>query len=567
MTKIHLLSEDIIAQIAAGQVVERPAFAVKELIENSIDAQANSIEIRVVDSGLKEIIVTDNGVGMNKEDVDICYKKHTTSKISSIEDLHNISSIGFRGEALSSIGSVSKTTISSKEKNAVVGNMIVIHNGIVEESRSVGMPVGTQVHIEKLFASLPVRQKFLKSKTIELRHITDIISRYALAYPSIRFIYSHNGNTIFSLPKEQNILDRISLLLGENISKQLIPINLKDKYFTITGYVVHPQQVTETTNRQYLFVNERPIRCKNISAVIKESYGTLLNPHSQPIFILFINLPYDMVDVNVHPRKEEISFFNEESLLMNIKKAVTESLRKSNLAFVDTRWQGSDEKRYIDWQVRDGNTKTYAATLLKNRVVPINKTDINTQVIQLHNTYLLFQNNEGIVLIDQHAAHERILYEKFRTTFENERKRTSQYVLPKPLLLDFSIEDSFIINGSYSVLLSMGITIESLGNVTYRVSTVPYIFKDRNIEELIREMINDLSQSHKIKSIDLRSERMLTYLACRSAAKAGDILTKEQILDIISQLEEVPNRYTCPHGRPTQYNIPLVQLEKMFKRR
>lgn len=554
MQKIFPLSSDVIAKIAAGEVIERPAYAVKEIIENAIDAKAESITIHIADSGLKKIVVIDNGEGMSTEDIKECFKPHTTSKLTEEEQLHAVRTMGFRGEALSSIASISTMTIKSKTAEEVAGTQVTVQNGAIKNISPVGMPVGTSVTIDNLFYPVPARKKFLKSKRTEFRHILDVVSHTALAHPEIRFVLTHNNKTIFDLPKTKENTDRIQKFIGPSVFEHLIPITYTDQYVGFTGFLAKPQVVTKTANKQFLFVNQRKITDKLISQSVKEAYGNLLEATASPIFILFLTIPPEVVDVNVHPRKEQVRFLNKETLFATIKKAVSENLTKNNLTFLN-----------LDWKTRDGQTKSYAGKLLKQLVLSdaalLTTREKHAEIQQIHNLYLLTPTKQGLLIIDQHAAHERILYQEFLKAFEKEKQKTEVFKLPKPETIDLSMTEQEALEEQKKELKKIGFSFNS-----NKLTTVPKLFKDWDYQNLITEMIEDILEEKNIADIGTQSNKMLAYLACRSAVKAGDPLTKDQIKRLLEQLEKTENNATCPHGRPVRVAVNLQDLNRMFKR-
>lgn len=562
--KIFPLSQDIIAKIAAGEVIERPVYAVKELVENAIDAHADSIAIHIEESGLRRITVIDNGEGMSKEDLKECFKLHTTSKLSSVDHLSHIETLGFRGEALASIAAISNMVIKSRTKQSVGGTQIEVKNGEIENIAPVGMPEGTTVTVANLFHNVPARKKFLKSAQTEFRHIVSLLTHVALSNPEIHFVLTHNKKTVFDLPKRSDVLERITLLLGKKTFSNLLPFSYQDKYITISGFLAKPQERTSSASKQFLFINKRKVTDKIISLSVKEAYGTLIEPKSLPVFVLFISLPYEFVDVNVHPRKELVRFADTKLLADAVYKAVSETLTKNNLTFYDDTGFGfglSDAKV----------TQSFAGRILKENQIPWDIRPRNeiggvSEVIQVHNLYLLTQTTFGIALIDQHAAHERILYEQFLLAFTNEKKQSPQYHLQKPVILELSFSEKELIEEHHVLLNSLGFVLEPFTGNTYLITAVPLLFQDRKPDELVGEMLADLEQE-RVRDVDQVSKKLIAYLACRAAVKAGEPLTKKQAKELVEKLEVTTNNATCPHGRPTKIVIDIDQLHKMFKRK
>ncbi len=568
MSKIHHLPPHIIAKIAAGEVIERPAYAVKELIENAIDAKAAYITVQIEEAGLRKIVVTDNGEGMSKEDIQECFKPHTTSKISDEENLVGITSLGFRGEALSSIAAISTMTIKSRTENESSGSLVSLKNGNIEKISPIGMPVGTSITVDNLFHNVPVRKKFLKTPTTEFRHILEIIMHYAISFPNTRFFLSHNKKIIVDLPKNQNLLERIRMLLGNDVFAHLLPLRYEESYVTISGFISKPQITTYVTNKHFIFINQRKVTDKLITTAIKEAYGNLLETTAYPIFILFLTMPYEMVDVNVHPRKEQVSFVDNKIIFDAVRKAVRETLQKKNITFSNMNWLIDETSNKLS--LHDGNTRSYAGKLLKNLVLPSveNETTIikSSDIVQLHNLFLITQTSTGFIFIDQHAAHERILFEKFSEEFKKQKNKNNVYHLSNPITFDVSFSDNEVLSENIKLFETLGFIIEHFQGNTFKINAVPNLFQDRNPVTLIKELLDDLVQEKQTKSIDQASHRMLAYLACRSAIKAGDKITKSRAKELLEDLEKTPNNAICPHGRPTKIEMSLKEVNRMFKR-
>lgn len=569
MSRIKKLSPLLISKIAAGEVIERPAYAVKELVENAIDAEANNIRIDIEKAGLQKISVQDNGIGMTQEDLELAVLPHTTSKLYSAEALHSITSKGFRGEALASIAAMSDLTLQSRTKDTEGGTHIEVSQGNVLKIKPIGMPVGTTVIVENLFDPVPARKKFLRAPQTEFRHILDSIVTIALAHPEIRFFVTHNKKTILDIPRHKTLQERVHMLLGDTLFQHFIPVSFEESYITMAGFISKPQ-IHSTAGKQYFFVNNRRISDQKIAQTIKETYGTLLDPHTQPIVVLFFDIPHEMVDVNVHPRKEQVHFYHQQIVLQAIAQMISETLQQKNLTFQDKRWKKGSNS-FDDFLLRDGSTKTYAGSLLRDEVKtqlvedkkPI---DVHHELAQFHNLYLVTQTDKGIMLVDQHAAHERVLYEEFTAAFAGKKTQRTQHVLHKAVLLNLSAVDAEIMRNNLHELQQLGFEIEEFTSNTFKINAVPELFQDRNITELLLEMIEDLSQEKSVKTIDIRSHRMLTYLACRSAIKSGDTLSDEERKNLLTKLSACKNSFTCPHGRPTHIEISLQELAKMFKR-
>ncbi len=554
MKTINTLSQDLISKIAAGEVVERPASVVKELVENTLDAGATHVTIKLEDAGLKSIKITDDGKGMSAEDILVCFLPHTTSKISGHEDLLKISSFGFRGEALWSIAAVSNMIIKSRERTSESGTVVELVEGSVIETKSIGMPIGTEITVESLFNSTPARRKFLKNQNAELRYITDLVTQFTLAFPAIRFTLVNNNNILLDAHAESDLKNRVSNILGKNISEQVIPVEHDTRYGKISGFIGKPQLASSSKNHQYIFVNNRNVNHFPLSKAVAETYGSLIEPRTYPVFVLYFTLPYENVDVNVHPRKEEVAFAYPKELLNLTKEAVQASLTKHNLTYSENAAN----------QDMDQNI----ASMLRDIVNPWNVKDLQEQeILQIHNLYLLAPTKNGMLLVDQHAAHERILFEQYKEALENVRSTEEKVLLPEAELFELSVSDALLLEENLETLQTLGFDIEAFGNRTFRLTAVPESFKARDYGDLIRALLEDLKSGDRVKIIDRTAERTLSYLACRNAIKAGDALTQDERKRLLEKLLQLTTSYTCPHGRPTHIEVSLSYLDKMFKRR
>ena len=558
MKTIHKLSDHVVSKIAAGEVIERPVYAIKELIENAIDAQADEISIEFEDGGLKKISVYDNGIGMGKEDIEESFKPHTTSKIIEEDDLLSIRSLGFRGEALSSIASISYLTIQSKKAGDMAGRGIHVVHGVVKDTFPVGMPEGTTVIVEQLFSNVPARKKFLKTGRTQKRHLVDMVVAFALSYPHIHFLLKNNKKILLDAPKNQTLEQRIKMVLGSGTLEQLLPLNNTTSYFSLSGYISHPQLTTISSQKLYLFVNGRYITSKELVRSLKDAYGTLLAHATYPVGVLFLTLPFEMVDVNIHPRKEQISFADSTFIYDTLRGSVAKTLSSHNLSYTPEYWQ------------HDGGTSTYAAGVLREEVIgsdllSISRLHKDSECIQLLNLYVVTQTDKGIVLIDQHAAHERILYEQFKQAFKKNILKEIITLTP-PKEIELSLSEVEILKEHTDIFKGYGFDIQHRDSTLCAINTIPELLRDRDLDTLIRELIADIAESGLPKAIDEQSDKMLTYLACRGAIKRGDPLTPKQCKDLINELHKTPNSYSCPHGRPTRVELPVSHINRLFKR-
>jgi DNA mismatch repair protein MutL len=563
MQKIFQLPEHVISKIAAGEVIERPAYVVKELIENAIDAKADRIEVHIEESGMKRITVLDNGEGMSREDLELSFHPHTTSKIRSEDELIGIKSLGFRGEALASIAAVSTLLIQTRTTDAIGGTEIEVMNGSLQSISSTGMPIGSRISAEHLFASLPARKKFLKSPKTEYRHITEIVTNFALSYPTIHFLLTHNKKVMLDLPKK-TLIERVEKLLGEHIMHHLLPITSDEGYIKIHGFIGKPQIAAKNNQKQYIFVNNRRITDRTISLAVREAYGTLLPTSFTPIFLIHINVPHEMVDVNIHPRKEQVAFINQKMIFDAVKDTINQTLTSHNITFNLVKFHRADT-------IRKGETSSYSGKLLKETVLSPEKVSndeliTNAPFIQMEKTYIFTVAKTGFLLIDQHAAHERILFQEFIKTFEEERNKSKTHILSTPVQLQLSINEMQILEEFIQIFKNMGFHIENFAGSTYLIRKIPSVFRGRNIQAIIVDMLSDLTDD-MVGSIDLKTKRMLSFLACRAAVKSGDVLAKNQMKQLVKTLTSTENNTTCPHGRPTKIMISSEELQRWFQRK
>jgi DNA mismatch repair protein MutL len=557
MPKIHQLADHIVAQIAAGEVIERPAYAVKELLENAIDARADHIQIFLEEAGLKKIMIIDNGHGMSLEDLRESYKHHTTSKLN--ESLIGIKSFGFRGEALSSIAAISSLSIKSRTSEASAGTMIELHGGVVIKESTTGMPPGTTIIISDLFRTVPARKKFLKSQRTEFRRCLDVILQTAVAYPHIRIELSHNNRKIIDFPRTTDRNERIKYLFGSDVVEHMIPINSTKSFITISGYIGSPHVTSTTSVKQFLFINNRSITDRTINQIIKDAYGNLLSNNAYPLFALLISVPHEMVDVNVHPRKEQIAFMNSGNILSGIKEILETTIKESNVTYIPSIWN----------KKRTENMPAYATNILRDAITPWGTKNISlvkiSDITQMHNLYITTQTYNGMLLIDQHAAHERILYEEYSMAFRHEKDNTQVVPVNTTIIISTPPETADLLIEHTKTLSNFGFIFEEFGQDAIKITHIPLIFKDHDIPALFNEVLNELQNERNI-NVDTQSQKMLAYLACRNAIKAGDILTKKQCKELLEKLEKTPNSFTCPHGRPTKVELPLRDIHKYFKR-
>ena len=561
---IRILPKTLVAKIAAGEVVERPASVVKELVENSLDAGATRIYILLEDAGTKKIIVGDNGHGMNREDAALAAEQHATSKITDDADLMSIGTFGFRGEALSSIAAVSRLTILTKPAGDKLGTQVVAENGVIGEPQSAGSPIGTTMIVETLFAHTPARKKYLKTLPTEMAHVMDVLTAAAIANPQVSFTVTNNKRRTDEFPADTSRAARLNAVLGHSIGDQLMPVSRTSPHLGIEGYIGKPQLSGPRKGLQFIFINGRAVSNQLVSDAVRAAYGNLLEPKAHPAFVLFLTLPIESVDVNIHPRKETVDFKNGRTVAEVITRTVQKVLKTNDLTYTIA----DDEERMM--MVNDRTMDGYTANAMKALVKPwrVNEAKDNSQpdIQQIHNLYLLTETKNGLMLIDQHAAHERILYEQFKDAFKDAQAEKEVYELPEAVVFDLPANTNVLLEEYLPTLTQLGFVIESFGKNECKVRSVPVLFKGRDIASLVREMIESLADEVPTQSLDAMTERTLAFLSCRSAIKGGDYISPKERRNLLEKLAETNGSYTCPHGRPTHIELSKGELEKLFKR-
>jgi len=586
---IKKLDQDLINKIAAGEVVERPASVIKELIENSIDAQADLINIEIKNGGIDYISIQDNGTGMSEEDAKLAIERHATSKISSLDDLFNIQTLGFRGEALASIASVSQFTLETKTNDSPEGTQIKIENSEFKISPC-GCPDGTKIIIKDLFYNVPARKKFLKTSVTEYNQILELITNFSLINPNIGFKFTNNGKQVFNLPKTNDWLERVKQVLGSDIAQDLIPLETSGT-IKIKGFIGKPQIARNNRKSQFLFINNRIVSDFIIAKAVKEAFGSLIPRELNPTFILSIELPPELVDVNVHPRKAEVKFKNSQEIFVAVLQAVQKILTnnisqkiqtdQSNIRKFQLKAHSSEPsfKPSVSYQpsfknVSPGQKQVSSALKFSKQILKDEFQEIPEEKIgdwkligQIHNSYLLVESPQSILIIDQHAAAERILYERFKNEYDSKGIKSQKLLLP--LNLELSASEVETLKQSLQYLNKLGFDIEIFGNNNFKINAVPQELSKLDIKKTILGLINDLQDNelNKLKSTDEKKNLIIKYAACRAAIKFQDkIATKEQIKLLEDILQIIDNINTCPHGRPFLMELTLEQLAKNFKR-
>jgi DNA mismatch repair protein MutL len=675
---IHILPPEIANRIAAGEVVERPASVVRELIDNAIDAEATRIDVAIEDGGFASITVTDNGCGMSPDDALLCVKRHATSKIQSAEDLERIVTKGFRGEALAAISAVSKFTLKTRRKDDEFGFATAVTGGVEEPAQEVGAAIGTTITIRDLFFNTPARKKFLKKPATEMGHVIATVTWNALAHERVHFTFAHNGRRSVDAPAVSSRIERIQQLFGKDIVQDLLPVQFDSPIVSISGFISRPTLTRNTAQQVYFFVNDRFVKDRILHSAMMNGYRNLLPTRRYPVVFLFYDINPKEIDINVHPTKQEIKFSREDAIFSATYGAIREAWDTREEARQETQkifasiqqepaepapskkeWPKSflQEKKAIDLtrqhdSVKPGVETTKPATPVETPAPEATKPEaspapvaqketpatsvelINRRPLggegrekahvdppkteprptagadavapetardrspatpgesgfndllssskrpedlftvmsleeegQLHvlgqllDSYILCEGKNGLFVIDQHAAHERLKFEEFLV--QSEKSSLASQDLLFPLTMDFLPAEVALLEESKDVLKQLGFDIEAFGPQTYVIRSLPSSLKFEAAEEFITDFLGEM---HSEGSVQEKKERALHTLACKAAVKFGDPLPRAEMEAIIRGLEKIPRRNVCPHGRPTVLHVSDSQLRSLFKR-
>lgn len=626
MSSIHLLTDDISNKIAAGEVIERPASVVKELVENALDAGAKKITVRVEHAGTRLIMVSDNGCGMDQDDAVLCFEPHATSKIRTAEDLEKIITFGFRGEAMPSIASVARVTLKTRRAESQEGTCVVINGGNLVSALPTGCAPGTEMIVKDLFFNVPARRKFLKSQTTEERHIIDIVTVISLAHPEVAFeLFSDNRSVLMS-PACSKLLPRIKDVFGREIADSMVPVNLEAGAFRIGGFITKRGVTKPSRSDQRIFVNGRPVDALPVYRGIRDGCGPMLDKGRYHPAVLFIEMPPEFVDVNVHPAKREVRFRNEYELARCVKAAVESALRSAEEVnpfpdvpaakatpfhlpeqFMSGRTEPDapvaipephDDLSQIQ-DVPEMPSQDFLRILEQSRInyMPMSKglqqvktedlfTDPDEEVkpVQaeqpkqeqskkfrpedlevigvIENTYLIAKMDDGMVLIDQHAAHERILYERI---LKGVNGLVSQKLL-LPLTLELSKADCRFVIQNTELFEKAGFTIEHFGGDSVKIEAIPAALSQENAGGVFRDLLSKVKDEGAWGGGKIDTAA-IARAACKAAVKAHDELTSAECKGLLKQMGECELPYCCPHGRPTIIHLSLQEIERRFGRR
>jgi DNA mismatch repair protein MutL len=579
--KIHVLPETLAQVIAAGEVIERPASVVKELVENAIDAGASEVIVELKAGGLQLIRIQDNGEGMDREDVPIALQRHGTSKIRNIEDLYTLRTLGFRGEALPSIASVSQMAIQTRTSRSIKGTQLVSEGGEIKAVTDAGCPVGTLVEVKNLFYNLPVKRKFLKSISLELRHASSHFLRLSLAHPSISFKFIHDGRLLHEHWKTGSLKVRMEAILGREIYDQLQEFEYEDGEICLSGLASLPTFSRGNSDGIYLYVNQRFVKDKAIYKAILESYRHVIAQGRFPVVILFLNLPPYAVDANVHPTKTEVKFKEPDKIfpavfaaLSSLHGPVSRSQHNQGPALPGTN--ALPEARPLTLPLSSSVRYSQGGALEKEGRVDFRVSEEIPPgwrseemhplriVGQVLNTYIVCEDQERLIFIDQHAAHERILFEKWKKAYETKSLSVVRFLAP--ILMECSATEALTLADHLQDFDAMGIEIDPVGEDVFAIRSVPSLMDQENPKDVIRKILEELAFEQPEKKGRAALYPILIALSCHAAIRANVTLRKEEMEALVKDLQLFRPSTTCPHGRPVCFLFSLADLEKQFQR-
>jgi DNA mismatch repair protein MutL len=591
MARIRVLPEGLTNKIAAGEVVERPASVVKELVENAIDAESRRIAIEVQGSGCRTIRVVDDGFGMEEDDVILALERHATSKIEKDEDLSAIQTLGFRGEALPSLAAVSKFELTSRTRASTAGTQIFVSGGVVKKVSQCGCPPGTQVWVRDLFFNQPARRKFLKTEKTEFGHVMDILTRLALSRPEVHFSLRLRNRQVHDWPGAVNLQQRLAQVFSRGFSQSWLPLSQQQGSVSIEGYLSPPELHRSSSRMLFLYVNGRAVRDQLLRIAILEAYRTLLPKGQFPLGVLLLELPAQQVDVNVHPTKAEVRFRDPRGLAMKVTSAVRTALdgmerQRWTRPLAAQGWQGAvgipidKQMKQVPLEnmtVAEPRHSDYAAPDFLSSEAPVSKDLAEegeeeprgifgalTVIGQLHHSYILCEAEDGLILIDQHAAHERVFFEIFRR--EAMGGELPSQILIVPETIEVTGEEAAWLEDSLPMFSRLGFGLEPFGTNTFVVRAVPAVALRQEVQRLLLELVASGCEGARSLGAEALLENLLQSMACRIAIKAGQKMGKDEMVALLQQLDGLDLSSTCPHGRPLWWKLTLEELERMFGR-
>lgn len=593
--RIIVLPETLTNRIAAGEVVDRPASIVKELLENALDAGATEIAVDLEKGGCESIRVTDNGEGITREDVPLAFARYATSKIGAFEDIYRVHSFGFRGEALPSIASISRIEMVTRRASSPAGTRIIIEGGEVKELTDAGCPVGTSLLVSRIFEPVPVRRKFLKSDMTEQGYCLDVITRIALTQPMVKIRVSAGAKSILNIPAVQDPAERIALTLGRDFCRQLIPAAGEIQGVRLKGFVSRPEFTRSSAAQMYLYVNGRFVKDYLLNHAVMTVYRRLIEARRYPAVILGLEIEPGDVDVNVHPAKMEVRFRKPREIYALIVETLGGAIGAgiTPRAGVSAGLSSAGSAGYVSrieealkrYRVSSGTEKLVFGGLSSEKsgapaIPPLPPPETVREperpderrffsdllyIGQTAGTYLVFSGETGITLVDQHAAHERVLFEKLRRQAQGEKAVGQRLLLPE--VVSLPPRDHHFLMESLPILEEAGMEVEPFGGDSIVIKAIPALLSHAEARTLILDLIADCAEAIRDLPLHERREKIFTSLACRGAVKANRDLTGPEVIGLCRDLDAIPHALTCPHGRPLAVSLSVYELEKMFKRR
>jgi DNA mismatch repair protein MutL len=628
MARIQLLPPELANKIAAGEVVERPASVVKELVENALDAGATRVDVQLVDAGKTLIRVADDGIGMDAEDLKLAFEPHATSKLSSVEELFRVLTHGFRGEALASIQSVSRARITTRTRNALVALQLECAGGQAGEIREAAGSPGTVIEIRDLFFNVPARRRWLKGDSTEFSHVVELLQAVAAANPEVGFSLTHGERKAFDVPAGQSQDERVRALYGDRFSEGLLEVHDYESYGRLDGYIAPPAMHRPNSKGLLLFVNRRPIKDRSLIQAVILAYREFLPPGRYPVAVLFLTVDPESIDVNVHPAKTEVRFLEHNRIFSLIKSALAEKLinsgvlpgirlhgpampqarpdspfeptfdvsrprlfdRETEQRARDAEHRWDEARRVLDealgpvvsrFEVRDVGTGARSASDGVPEAADAGRQPAETAVqagsslppllaqakalFQVGATYIVVEVADGMVVIDQHAYHERILYWLLENRISSQAVERQRLLVPQPL--ELSLAAAALAEAHSEALREFGFELEPFGHGAWALRAVPKFSVGGKHLEVVQEILEELAQGRKPQTPTELRKSMVESVACHAAIKAGDVLEPQQIKNLLQLGETVPHTFSCPHGRPTTYKLSFADLEKIFHRR
>lgn len=610
MPRIVQLPNSVVTKIAAGEVIERPASVVKELLENAVDAGSTRIDVEVEQGGIELIRVVDNGCGIVADDLLLAFASHATSKLSSADDLFRIGTLGFRGEALASIGGVAQVTLQSRPADASAGAEIACHAGVLSPVRDWNGTPGTRIEVRHLFYNTPVRRKFMRTPATELGHVSEVFTRLALSHPALHLTLRHNGKPVYEVPASAGLRERIGLFFGIEVRDQLYELKVSQPPALLRGFIADPACERGNAKMQYLFLNGRWIRDRSLGHALQEAYRGLLMTGRYAVALLFLDLPPDQVDVNVHPTKAEVRFRDGHALYHLVLTAIRERLRAENLTprLLAPSSLGAPQPQGLPSPAGNASSSPFPAWSLTapepatpnlpfasgNALPRENPATAGTpstpsplaetisalsssrmqpedlppppsyKAIQLYDAYLVLETPEGMLVIDQHALHERILFEQLKERIRTGNLETQRLLIPEPV--DLPAEQAARVLEHRDALADLGLGVDDFGGGTLLLTSYPAILGNRSPQATLRAVIDHLVTKERPPSREVLLNHLLSLMACHAAVRAGDKLTPEEIAALIAQRELAKDTHHCPHGRPTSLLFSRQDLDRQFRR-